>query len=244
MSFPVQSLYANAIAGTYRLQSQSNLTHPTAAILLQTCMSATPATPETTSKHNNTHSTSPSSSSSSNSHTAISLSKKALHQRDADEHLYLRYLRLSSVAAAAAAGLHASAVGRTACTLSKRLTAGPNRGFGFTVVWTHPPRVEKVEAGLPAERAGVRPGDFLAFVGEHNVVTMPEVDVLNLIRAQGETLEIEVFRKGVTETAAMPSAIGQTAKRPLPRFEDDLLVQRGKMARVEFSEEVGNGIVV
>lgn len=252
MSFPVDTLRTNAISGTYRLQSQSNLTHPTPAILLQPSVLTESATPERTPATIQPYSTNSAASSSSaasqprasNSRrsSAISLSKKALHQRDADEHLFLRYLRLSTTNATEQSAASA-APGRTACTLSKRLTAaGPNRGFGFTVVWTHPPRVEKVEAGLSADRADVRPGDFLAFVGEHNVVTMPEVDVLNLIRAQGQTLDIEVFRKSVDGAASMPAT-----KRPLPNYEDEassVQKQRTKMARVEFCEEVGSGIVV
>lgn len=206
MSFAVHSLNASPIAGTYRLQSQSNLSHPTAPIVLQ----AQPltASQDMTAANNG----------------AISLSKKALYQRDADELLYLRYLQLNDDAT------HSG--GRTSCTLSKRLTSSGPTGFGFSVVWTHPPRVEKVEANLSADRAGLLPGDFLAFVGEHNVVTMPEVDVLNLIRSQGQTLDIEVFRKPA------PSA----AKRPL--YEDMEERQRTKVARVEFSQDVGCGIIV
>jgi len=44
-------------------------------------------------------------------------------------------------------------------------------------------RVERVEAGLPADRAGMRPGDYIIFVENHNVVTMPEEEILNFIRS-------------------------------------------------------------
>jgi hypothetical protein len=43
-------------------------------------------------------------------------------------------------------------------------------------------RVERVEAGLPADKAGLRPGDYIIFVESHNVVTMPEEEILSLIR--------------------------------------------------------------
>lgn len=39
-----------------------------------------------------------------------------------------------------------------------------------------------MEAGKAAERAGLLPGDYLVFVDRHNVVTMPEAQVLNLIK--------------------------------------------------------------
>ncbi|XP_051860720.1 pneumococcal serine-rich repeat protein isoform X2 [Drosophila albomicans] len=182
------------------------------------------------------------------------LSKKALHQRDADENLFLRFLELdppadgnanstttaagNSTAGASAGGTgggggggtggggsgggnanaNANAsnanhmnggstrrcstmatgrqpTGRTPFTMTKRLTRTEERGFGFSIVWTHPPRVEKVEAGLSADRCGILPGDYVIFVDKHNVVTMPEADVLNLIRSQGSSLTLEIFRR-------------------------------------------------
>ncbi|XP_023175259.2 uncharacterized protein LOC111602435 [Drosophila hydei] len=176
------------------------------------------------------------------------LSKKALHQRDADENLFLRFLELDPPAdgnansttnpgnSTSGSASNANAVsnananannanasnanhvnggsaarrcstlpgnssvsrqqsGRTPFTMTKRLTRTEERGFGFSIVWTHPPRVEKVEAGLSADRCGILPGDYVIFVDKHNVVTMPEADVLNLIRSQGSSLTLEIFRR-------------------------------------------------
>ncbi|XP_023032683.1 uncharacterized protein LOC6644550 isoform X2 [Drosophila willistoni] len=180
------------------------------------------------------------------------LSKKALHQRDADENLFLRFLELdppadgnannttsSSGGNATTGGSNATtghttasttnanvsnanhmnggsgsgrrystmtggggggggvivSKGRTPFTMTKRLTRTEERGFGFSIVWTHPPRVEKVEDGLSADRCGILPGDYVIFVDKHNVVTMPEADVLNLIRSQGSSLTLEIFRR-------------------------------------------------
>lgn len=183
----------------------------------------------------------------SQSQQPMVLSKKALHQRDADENLFLRFLELdppadgnanSTTAAGnstggAAAGASVSnananasnanhlngsgggggggagsatrrcstlpgsrqPTGRTPFTMTKRLTRTEERGFGFSIVWTHPPRVEKVESGLSADRCGILPGDYVIFVDKHNVVTMPEADVLNLIRSQGSSLTLEIFRR-------------------------------------------------
>lgn len=229
MSFPVQTLIANPAVGTYRLLSQSNLTHPMLPILVQS------QTPAVASLHDTDTASylRQSAAAAANGGAAISLSKKALYQREADELLYLRYQQLNGSAGTEAAGW-------TQCTLNKRLTAEGGAGFGFSVVWTHPPRVEKVEPNKPAARAGLLPGDFLVFVGEHNVVTMPEVDVLNLIRSQGAQLEIEVFRK---PTQAASSA---TLKRAATTYETTAAAYgtQPKHARVEFCQEVGSGIIV
>lgn len=170
------------------------------------------------------------------------LSIKAIHQRDADENLFLRFLELdpvatepatasssttggpssataalaaatttaangsSTVASSAAASnggtpdlrrksTYRPSAGRTPFTITKKLTRNADKGYGFSIVWTHPPRIEKVETGMSADRAGIVPGDFVIFVDKHNVVTMPELDILNLIRAQGSQLTIEIFRR-------------------------------------------------
>lgn len=201
-------------------------------------------------------------------HQPMRLSKKALHQRDADENLFLRFLELDPPAdgnansttpagtgTGAGAGTPASAgqastakanesnanhlngssssgrrqstmpgssgaaavvpasrqLGRTPFTMTKRLTRTEERGFGFSIVWTHPPRVEKVEAGLSADRCGILPGDYVIFVDKHNVVTMPEADVLNLIRSQGSALTLEIFRRSGAGATTIISNLGSNA---------------------------------
>lgn len=109
-------------------------------------------------------------------------------QKLADENLFLRYLELDPTEGPEAipAALQRKATGnkngRTPFTTTKKLSRQPKTGFGFSVVWTHPPRVERVEKGLPADRAGILPGDYIIFVDKHNVVMMPEIEILNLIR--------------------------------------------------------------
>lgn len=39
-----------------------------------------------------------------------------------------------------------------------------------------------MEAGLPADQAGLRPGDYVIFVEKTNVVTLPEEEILKLIK--------------------------------------------------------------
>lgn len=103
--------------------------------------------------------------------------------------------------------------------MTKRLTRTEERGFGFSIVWTHPPRVEKVEAGLSADRCGILPGDYVIFVDKHNVVTMPEADVLNLIRSQGSTLTLEIFRRsgaGANMASSQQNAITTLSSNTIP----------------------------
>ncbi|XP_073831447.1 protostome-specific GEF [Musca autumnalis] len=152
--------------------------------------------------------------------TPMILSKKALHQRDADENLFLRFLELDPPNSSDAmmpttpgGGRRLSnskPIGRTPFTMTKKLTRTAERGFGFSIVWTHPPRVEKVEPGLSADRCGILPGDYVIFVDKHNVVTMPEADVLNLIRSQGATLTLEIFRRSGSGTGATGAATGSS----------------------------------
>lgn len=150
-----------------------------------------------------------------NQQVGMVLSKKALHQRDADENLFLRFLELdppSTTESTTATSNNTTniggggggnerrlsnpkPIGRTPFTMTKKLTRTAERGFGFSIVWTHPPRVEKIEPGLSADRCGILPGDYVIFVDKHNVVTMPEADVLNLIRSQGSNLTLEIFRR-------------------------------------------------
>lgn len=174
--------------------------------------------------------------------TTLTLSKKAIHQRDADENLFLRFLELDppiesipvppptpqtgelrrkstlkSKEHPAVAKEHPVAVqshnqnGRTPFTITKKLTRTAEKGFGFSIVWTHPPRIEKVEQGLSADRCGILPGDYVIFVDKHNVVTMPEMDILNLIKTQGNTLVLEIFRRS---NSTRPTTNGINTRAP------------------------------
>lgn len=127
----------------------------------------------------------------------IAFSKKAQHQCDADENLFLRFLELEPPATDTASRQSSlgKGNGRTPFTITKKLIKSPENGFGFSIVWTHPPRIEKVEAALSAEKSGILPGDFVIFIDKYNIVTMPELDILNLIRTQGNTLVLEIFRR-------------------------------------------------
>lgn len=167
-----------------------------------------------------------------NTSATIAFSKKAIHQRDADENLFLRFLELdppdgvvapapnillkpdgkdggtpssmrrkSTLPTVVVPPTTVPPIGRTPFTITKKLARTGDKGFGFSIVWTHPPRIEKVESGLSADRSGIIPGDYVIFVDKHNVVTMPEMDILNLIRSQGNILLLEIFRRPNSRTA-------------------------------------------
>ncbi|XP_049884492.1 uncharacterized protein LOC126379711 [Pectinophora gossypiella] len=143
-------------------------------------------------------------------------------QREADEHLFLRYLELDPPEDPAAPR-RAQRNGRTPFTTTRKLVRGTAGGFGFTVVWTRPPRVERVAAGGSAERAGLRAGDYIVFVGNKNVVTSSEEEVRTLVKSAGQSLTIETFRRvppngvGVRPRAQVSIPAPESTPPPPPR---------------------------
>lgn len=133
----------------------------------------------------------------------MAFSKKAQHQCDADENLFLRFLELdppvTDTQSRQSSLGKSNSNGRTPFTITKKLVKSPENGFGFSIVWTHPPRIEKVEAALSAEKSGILPGDYVIFIDKYNIVTMPELDILNLIRTQGNSLILEIFRRPTSQ---------------------------------------------
>lgn len=156
----------------------------------------------------------------------IAFSKKALHQCDADENLFLRFLELDPPPSDTQSNnskkqsSNKPSPGRTPFTITKRLQKVADKGFGFSIVWTHPPRIEKVEQGLSAEKSGILPGDYVIFIDKYNIVTMPELDILNLIRTQGNTLILEIFRRPTRQGQGKPNQQQQ------PRFLANTSIQQ------------------
>jgi hypothetical protein len=110
-----------------------------------------------------------------NNNNDIAFSKKAQNQVDADENLFLRFLELDPpvLPTDKEAQGRANAKGRTPFTITKKLIKNPEHSYGFSIVWTHPPRIEKIENGSAAEKVGMLPGDYVIFIDKYNVVTMP-----------------------------------------------------------------------
>lgn len=242
MSFPVKTIAAaSEINGSFKLQPKSCLTLPQPPIAMGENSQSS-----VDEAINNDEATAIGSSTTTTTATgSITLSKKAIHQRDADENLFLRFLELdppidatstpppsatpqtgelrrkstlkskerpseSSVASTN------SQNGRTPFTITKKLTRTAEKGFGFSIVWTHPPRIEKVEPGLSADRVSIYPGDYVIFVDKHNVVTMPEMDILNLIKSQGNTLVLEIFRRSASASASSSRPMSNGIKSRIP----------------------------
>ncbi|KAL7017953.1 hypothetical protein ACKWTF_010576 [Chironomus riparius] len=134
----------------------------------------------------------------------VAFSKKAQNQCDADENLFLRFLELDPPVPTDTPKVFTK--GRTPFTITKKLVKNPECSYGFSIVWTHPPRVEKIESNSAAEKVGMLPGDYIIFIDKYNVVTMPELDILNLIRIQGNTLTLEIFRRH-TRTGSTKSKV-------------------------------------
>lgn len=247
MSFPIRSI-VDELTGSYKLQPQSCLTAPIPAVL------SSDLTPQSSDEMMTTGLTV------NNDSFTIPLSKKGIFQRDADEHLFLRFLELDTNVGENGDPLKQN--GRTKCTITKKLVKTDEQGYGFSIVWTHPPRIEKVELGLPAQLGGIQPGDFVVFVDKHNVVTMPETDILNLIRSLGNSMSLEIFRRsngsnrsvgGNVIKARIPSMavcgsepmIDSITPRPLsmPCSSVNYSLEKVK-PQVTFSKDIGHGVIV
>lgn len=112
--------------------------------------------------------------------------------------------------------------------------------WGFSLSWGRPPRVERVDTGSPAERAGLRPGDHVVFVDTSNVVTLAREDILSLIQSATNQLILEVYRKGAAHsTTQRPSLVNVTLQPAV----DHPSVQAQPPA-VAFTAEVGTGVLV
>ncbi|XP_023245428.1 uncharacterized protein LOC106636519 [Copidosoma floridanum] len=128
-----------------------------------------------------------------------------------DDLTYLRHLELEPLDPLTGLPLHPGFTargGRTPCTVTRRLVrpAGNQVPWGFSLSWGRPPRVERVDPGSPAERSGLRPGDYVVFVESSNVVTQPRDDILELIQAATSQLVLEVYRRGVHGHAVTSTA--------------------------------------
>uniref|UniRef100_A0ABD2XP54 Uncharacterized protein n=1 Tax=Trichogramma kaykai TaxID=54128 RepID=A0ABD2XP54_9HYME len=120
-----------------------------------------------------------------------------------DDLTYLRHLELEPCDPHTGLPLHpgfAARGGRTPCTVTRRLVRHPAAlnqvAWGFSLSWGRPPRVERVDPASPAERSGLRPGDYVVFVDASNVVTLARDDILELIQAAQSQLVLEVYRRG------------------------------------------------
>lgn len=102
--------------------------------------------------------------------------------------------------------------------------------------WGRPPRVERVDSGSPAERSGLKPGDYVVFVETTNVVTKPREEILGLIQAATNQLVLEVYRKGgIHSSQHRPNSMNVTLQQT---------VGPASQHAVAFNAEVGTGVLV
>ncbi|XP_076160107.1 protostome-specific GEF [Ptiloglossa arizonensis] len=142
---------------------------------------------------------------------------------DAENLTYLRHLELEPVDPLTGLALHPGFTargGRTPFTVTRRLirqTAANQIPWGFSLSWGRPPRVERVDPGSPAERSGLRPGDYVVFVDMTNVVTRPREEILGSIQAATNQLILEVYRKGGQAHSLMhrPSSMNVSLQQPV-----------------------------
>ncbi|XP_069365975.1 uncharacterized protein PsGEF isoform X6 [Maniola hyperantus] len=190
VSFPLKDAIKSDISGTYFLQQGRQSAAQDGRVTERRKM----ATDNTETSTNEGAKESSDKGVASNGPSTNQAQVAAALQREADEHLFLRYLELDPPEDPAAPR-KTQRNGRTPFTTTRKLVRGMGGGFGFTVVWTRPPKVERVAAGGTAEKAGLRAGDYIVFVGNKNVVTASEEEVRNLVKAAGQTLNLETFRR-------------------------------------------------
>lgn len=107
-------------------------------------------------------------------------------QEGKDENALLQYLELSDSKS------FLNSKGRTPFTLTKTMVKQDDDTFGFEISWTKPPKINSVKNHL--QSCGLQKGDFIIFVEETNIVTMPKEEIINLIRNQNNCLTLEIFR--------------------------------------------------
>ncbi|KAG5681250.1 hypothetical protein PVAND_010701 [Polypedilum vanderplanki] len=140
-----------------------------------------------------------------------SLTKPMALVRDvpSDDHneannLLLKYLELNPA--------DPNSLGRTPLTISRVIQRQSNANFGFEISWSKPPRINSI--CNEQLKSGVRKGDYLVFIDEINVVSMPKKDVIELIKKQGEFLKLEIFRP--TEKLSSNEIIEKLAAQSTP----------------------------
>lgn len=103
-----------------------------------------------------------------------------------NDNMLLRYLELSSYKG------NANLNGRTPFTMTRTIVKQTDESFGFEISWSKPPKINSVKEN--SEQSGLVKGDYIIFVGDTNIVAMPKEEVISLIKNQGNSLILEIFR--------------------------------------------------
>lgn len=102
--------------------------------------------------------------------------------------------------------------GRTPLTITKIIHKQPNGSFGFEISWSQPPKINAI--CTEQVDSGIKKGDYLIFIDDVNVVTMPKDEVIELIKKQRDCLRLEIFRP--TEKLSSNEMIEKLAAQSTP----------------------------
>lgn len=142
--------------------------------------------------------------------------------------------------------------GRTPLTVTKIIARLENGSFGFEISWTtKPPKINSICS--EQSKSGIKRGDFIIFINDKNIVSMPKDEIVELIRLQKNCLRMEIFRP--TEKASCNEMIETLAAQNTPNFKNRLenaidtpksLLKSYdfKQPKVCFQPSIGSGIFV
>lgn len=168
-----------------------------------------------------------------------------------DDNVLLKYLELGNFKH------FPCAEGRTPFTITRTILKQPDDTFGFEISWTKPPKINSVKNHL--SKSGLIQGDYIIFVGETNIVTMPKEEVISLIRKHENNLTLEIFRP--IERLNSKQIIDQLAAQntPVVNVSVDSTMRKAesitdtpksrkschfKQPKICFQPTVGSGVIV
>lgn len=168
-------------------------------------------------------------------------------QDEKDDNILLKYLELNNLKGSCA---------RTPFTLTKTIVKQADETFGFEISWSKPPKVNSVKEN--SLHSGLMKGDYIIFVGEVNIVTMPKDEVIELIRKHESSLTLEIFRpierlnsKEIIDSLAMQSTPVVNRSFDLKRKAIDLTDTpkshkpcNFKHPKICFQPTIGSGVIV
>ncbi|KAJ9582813.1 hypothetical protein L9F63_022854, partial [Diploptera punctata] len=88
-------------------------------------------------------------------------------------------------------------------------------GFGFTISGQQPCILSCIVAGSPAEKAGLRPGDYLVAVNGQSVSKLPHDDVVRLIGCSSGILKLQIAENYYSDSSDEDTII---PARPKPKY--------------------------
>lgn len=88
-------------------------------------------------------------------------------------------------------------------------------GFGFTISGQQPCILSCIVAGSPAEKAGLRPGDYLVAVNGQSVSKVPHDDVVRLIGCSSGILKLQIAENYYSDSSDEDAII---PARPKPKY--------------------------